>query len=173
MTCCCRWFSTAKSRRKPAISRSTTWPGGSARNWSGGTRIGDGVNASSGKLVVANTAGSATGSGPVTVQATQLSEERTQAELERQRLTSELETTEREQQAEAERATREQRAEKHAAEEQVRADAQQRSTNAAARKAAKQVEDERTAREQDAARLQDEARRAEARADAIDPKESA
>ena len=44
-----------------------TWTLTGANTYSGGTRIGDGVNASSGKLVVANTAGSATGSGPVTV----------------------------------------------------------------------------------------------------------
>ena len=102
----------------------------------------------------------------------QLADERTETELERERLRSEVAATQREQQAAARPRRRpSRRPQASAAQQQAAAEAQQREEQPAAQRSEEQAEQARLAAAQEEIRLQREARAAEERADRIDPEE--
>ena len=104
-------------------------------------------------------------------QAAQLEQEKADLQAEQQRLQTEVAADQREDQIEADRRQAEQQAETTAAKERADAARTEQAAQANAETQEELSHDERIAREQEAAELEEQARKTEARADVIDPKE--
>lgn len=107
-----------------------------------------------------------------TAEEARLAQDRSETELERRRLESELASHERDKQIERDRQEAELAARAEAERNQVEAERQRSLRESVAESAAQQAERERLAAAEDHIRLEQQARQAEAHANAIDPKEN-